>query len=163
MTKKTTKKTGQKVPKKDNKNRERLKTAEYLAFIEFVGTPVFQRELATQGDFAKKYKVNQGTLSTWKKRPDFWEKVEKHRQRWGQERTSNLLGAFYSKMIKYDKPFGKDLMVWLQYIEGFSPKTKFEDVTPPREITPEQEKAIKEALTNIGLASIVKDNEDRSE
>ena len=152
-------KPGQKVVKKDSKNRERLKTAEYLAFIEFMGTPVFERDLKTQGDFAKRYKVNQATLSGWKKRDGFWNKVEKVRRTYGRERTSNLLGAFYAKMLKSSKPFGKDFMVWLQYIEKFSPKTRYEDETP-RDIPQEDRDRIRRALINAGLRDMVKEDED---
>lgn len=50
----------------------------FQMFVEWVSIPPFLRplDLQTFTDFAKSINVCEKTLYNWKKRPDFWEKVE---------------------------------------------------------------------------------------
>lgn len=130
------------------------KEAEYLLFIEWCGTPLFERTPKTQKELAIQLKTTEATLSDWKKRKGFWDKVASHTRKWGNFRTSDLIGALYTQIITSRKPTGRDLMVWLQYIEKFNPKLLLEDETPlERKYDPEQRKLMANALLNAGLAN----------
>ena len=135
------------------------KEAEYMLFAEWIATPMFERVPKTQTEFAKKYELDIATLSQWKHRKGFYDLVAGHLQKWGQDRTSTLIGALYNQILGSRKPTGRDIMVWLQYVEKFSPKTSVVDETPERELDPELKKAITGAIKNIGLASILKKND----
>lgn len=145
---------GAKISSDGIENKGSKKDAEYLLFIEWCGTPLYERTPKTQKDLATQLGVTEATLSDWKKRKGFYDKVAKHTRQWGRFRTSDLIGALYTQIASSRKPAGRDLMVWLQYVEKFNPKLLLEDETPlDRKYDPEQRKAMAQALLNAGLAN----------
>lgn len=131
------------------------KEAEYLLFIEWVATPLFERTPKTQKELALQLKVSEPTLSNWKDRTGFWKKVEKSNSKWGKFRTADLMGALYTQILTSRKPTGRDVLVWLQYYNKFNPKFLMEDETPlERKYGPEERKALARALLLSGLANV---------
>lgn len=146
---KVTKKPENKKGKKGNK-----KEAEYFAFIDFISKTELEKEGKNQNDFAEEYGVNIATLSLWKKRPDFYREVEKRRRVWGRDRTGEIMGYLYNQIRGSKKPTGRDVMVWLQYFEGFAPKTRFEDDTPiERRLDKQEREVLALSLLNAGMAN----------
>lgn len=54
----------------------------------------------TQKEFAAKHKVDENTLSGWKRRKDFDPKVFAESQKWARERWANVLGGLYTRALK---------------------------------------------------------------
>ena len=134
---------------------ERLvKDAEYLAFIDWIATPAFERKPTTQQFFAKEWKVNEATLSQWKDRKGFWDKVERKMRVKARDKTSTLLGHFYNTMVTSRKPFGKDLELWLNFVQNWSKLIKVSDETETSsKLSPEDKKEMANALLKAGLAN----------
>ncbi len=53
----------------------------FEAFAEWIVYPKSIREPKTQGEFAKIHEVSPDTLSDYKKKPEFWEKVEVNKEK----------------------------------------------------------------------------------
>ncbi|KKU25608.1 MAG: hypothetical protein UX39_C0024G0008, partial [Candidatus Magasanikbacteria bacterium GW2011_GWA2_46_17] len=101
------------------------KEAEYFMFIEWIATPSMLRSPKTQQELAGRLKVDETTLSDWKKRKGFWDKVEKKIAYANRERHADVMHSFYMNLLR--KGQGKDVLVWLQYVFGFNPKVMFAD------------------------------------
>ena len=109
---------------KSVKNKALSKPDVYKEFILWMSIPGPLRNLKTQGEFARKFTVRQATLSDWKQKNDFWEAVEGERNRWGKEKTSNVLASFYQRVMK--KGRATDYKLWFQYFLGWNEKAKAE-------------------------------------
>ena len=110
------------VPHPTNVNK---KVVEYQAFINWSALPLQDRKaigLPDANDFGHKYDVNRATLSSWKKRPDFFPAVQKLTKSWLKNLTPTVMRALFDKAIQkgFDNP--KYLEMWLQYVEDFNPK-----------------------------------------
>jgi len=116
-------KTHRNTPKKGFKENLRYQ-AEYNEFIAWIALPEEFRSPKTQGELAKKFGVCQDTLSDWKKIASFWDQVKAERQRWGKERTPNVILGLYKKAVKEGN--AAEAKLWLQYIEGWTEKKDIE-------------------------------------
>jgi len=101
-----------------NPNKKTVKKmAEYQEFIRFTAIPrVFrEKELGYNSDgvFAKKYKVNPGTLSAWKKDQNFWDEVKNILKFWGADRLPDVLAGLYKKAVTDGN--AAEVKLWLQY------------------------------------------------
>lgn len=144
-------KTGKKAPKKTSKldlvsDLNGLKHPQkYLEFITFMAIPDVLREelleVKTHGDFAKKYRVNEDTLTAWKKRAGFWEDVITVRKDFFRARTANVILALETKSLDPNKVQGQDVRILLTYTGEYSEKVENE-----HKITPE----LQTALDKIG-------------
>lgn len=68
------------------------KPAELREFITFCATPSSERVVKTQKELAEKLKVDEDTLSLWKRLPGFWEAVDDEIwDRQGYEHLPDLL------------------------------------------------------------------------
>jgi len=125
------------------------KDAEYRLFIQWVSTPLQEKDpsIRTQKEFAKHYNIDEGTLSDWKHRKGFWEAVQKQTKAWGRVRTPDLIAALYTQILSSRKPTGRDVKIWLEYIEDFMSKVRIE--TPDSELQQEQTKRITKALSGF--------------
>ena len=92
----------------------------YGEFVIWMSLPEPFRKPKKQQEFAKKFKVSEQTLSAWKQRDAFWEAVEKEWNKWGKEKTSNVILAFYQKLI--GEKTTADFKLWFQYFLGWSEK-----------------------------------------
>lgn len=120
---KKTKKVLRIAPKKGTKENLRYQ-AEYNEFIAWIALPEEFRSPKNQGEFAQKFGVCQDTLSDWKKIGGFWDEVKAERQRWGKERTPNVILGLYRKAVKEGN--AAEAKLWLQYIEGWAEKKDIE-------------------------------------
>lgn len=118
----------------NNKDLEGLvKVQEYLKFIEFMALPASLRKKVfgyiTGGKFAKEFNVSIDTLTDWKRRDGFWERVRKIRKEWVKEKVSEVLDALYKKSVAEGN--ANEVKLFLQYAEEFedSKTLKFEDNT----------------------------------
>ena len=100
-------------------------------FEEFVlWMSIFEgvREPRTQAEFCEKFLVNKNTLSAWKQRDDFWNKVEVEWKKWGREKTINVINKLYTKIMQEGE--SSNIKLWIQYFldwtEKQETKVKFE-------------------------------------
>lgn len=111
------------VYRKTSKKKALTKPDVFKEFILWISPPEPLRKPKTQGQFGKKFKVSEQTLSAWKQRDDFWAEVEKEWKKWGKGKTSNVVFAFYNKLIS-DK-ITADFRLWFQYFLGWSEKQEY--------------------------------------
>jgi nitrogen regulatory protein PII len=86
---------------------------EFEEFIIFCATPRVLREIKTQREFAKKFGVNEDTLTDWKKVPGFLERVRRVILEREQEELPNVIDALREKAETGDPGAVK---LWLQYV-----------------------------------------------
>ncbi len=94
----------------------------YTEFILWTAMPSQEKEelgIETQTQFAEYHKVNKDTLSEWKKRPDFEERVDAILKMWAVDKTPAVVHAIYRSALK-GNPYSQTL--WLQYFKKFNPK-----------------------------------------
>jgi len=154
---KAVKKTTPKKPKKkpdSNSNKKNVNTkkgnlvlqAEYLEFIRFIALPrtIRQEEMgvANQGEFAKKFGMDEGTLSDWKNREGFWDDVANVRKSFFRNRTGDVLLALETKNLDPRKANGADVKVLLTYTGEYEEKQQHEH-TITKEVAEALERARK--------------------
>lgn len=113
-------------PKK-SEVRQPMKRSIYTEFILWTAMPPLdQRELGieTHGQFAKFYKVSPDTLTDWKKRPDFEQRVDAILKMWSVGKTPAVIHGIYRAAVK-GNPMSQ--LLWLQYFKRFTPKTEVEE------------------------------------
>lgn len=100
----------------------------YLEFILWSAMPdpeKIRMGLEWQKDFAEYYHLEESTLSRWKQRPDFQDRVRKIIKMWAFDKTPNVVQSIYRSAIKGNSDSQR---IWLQYFEGWSEKTQVEHV-----------------------------------
>ena len=93
---------------------------EFKEFAKWMAVPEPMRELKKQGEFAKRFKVSEQTLSAWKQRDDFWKLVEEEWRHFGRTKTANVIAKFYKTTMTEGKT--SDIKLWLQYFLDWSEK-----------------------------------------
>ena len=118
------KKTGKKdVMGRAGRGRKRpIKVDVFLAFAMWMSTPDPMKDPKTHEAFAQKFGVCPDTLSDWKNRVDFWEKVEEFRGHWGKERTANVLVKFYNQIVGSSKVQTDALRLWFEMFSDLTQK-----------------------------------------
>lgn len=94
----------------------------YTEFILWTAMPEPEQRslgLENQKQFAAYHKVAESTLSRWKERPDFEERVDKILKLWSVGKTPNVVMGMYRAAVK-GNPMSQ--LLWLQYFKGFNPK-----------------------------------------
>lgn len=92
-------KTTTKTPNTPNKNQKHTwirykypsRPEVFSAFSEWMAYPRSVRKPKTQGEFAKLKEVSPDTLSDYKKKPEFWEKVEENKERLKREIADSIM------------------------------------------------------------------------
>lgn len=113
-----------------------------------------------QNEFAKQWNVSPDTLTNWKRTPGFWDKVTVERKEsWGREKTSNVLHSLLTRCLRNGDPVA--IRLWLEHVEGWNPKIRVEDETPPKELPPELRAQLLAAFKLTGVAAIQSDNKKR--
>lgn len=100
----------------------------FMAFAEWMAKPLPERKeegLESVKAFAKHYKINRSTLYLWKKKPDFWKRVESLRQHKCREHTSTVIHKLYLRILRYG--MAQDVELWLAYVEGWDKKQVIEE------------------------------------
>lgn len=98
----------------------------YEEFVLWFALPRLEKiklGIETQGDFCEHNKIGINTPTHWKTLPDFQARVRDLRQKWGGERTSDVLQGIYLAAMK-GNPMSQ--LLWLQFFEGFAPKSGIE-------------------------------------
>jgi len=131
----------------------------YLAFIEFIATPPHLREIKTQGEFAKEFRISEDTLSLWKKRAGFEEDVDDARKRIVNfDMLSTALSALHRKIIK--EGGASEVKLLYQIAGKLEEKKVIEDKRPVRELSEERKTEIAKRLENW---MTVDDDDDEEE
>ena len=88
--------------------------------------------------------MNRNTLTGWKKKEDFWNRVRKQIYTWGKSKTPQVLQSLYDRAFVEGK--APEVKLWLEYFEQFNPKQRieFEDKTE-RVLTDEEKELLKKA------------------
>lgn len=144
------------------------KEAEYLAFIEFLATPEIYREdaglPADQQEFAKKFKVSETTLSTWKNRSDFDSRYNTVLKKVIQGKLiGKTIAAVMKKVLKEGN--AAEAKIILQLGGVLEDKSTIE-VAPKTNLTPEQTMAFANRLAlwkkvNLGKQEEEEEVEDK--
>jgi hypothetical protein len=95
------------------------KLTEFERYAFFLALPTHERKTVfgykTDLAFAEENKVNKGTLSEWKWKPELWEAREKYMLHF-KKFTADVLHSLAQRAIK--KGYGYEAQVWLQGVEG---------------------------------------------
>lgn len=127
------KRTFTKKPKNDIENLK--KPDVYLDFIRFIATPDNFRDIQTQGEFAKKFNVEQPTLTNWKKRDGFWDRVRDERKEIMKDKMVNkVIMAVYRKALRDGTSKEAKLLLELsgEYEEKRILDARISNLTPER-------------------------------
>ena len=132
-----------------NKDLEGMgKPQDYLQFVEFMALPSFLREkvfgFKTGGDFGTKYNVSIDTLTDWKKKDGFWDRVKEARTKWVQEKVSDVLASLYRKIIKDGS--ASEVKLFLQYAGEFEETLRVEGVALGSKLNEEEQKLLKDVM-----------------
>jgi hypothetical protein len=58
-------------------------------------------------------------------------------------------------MLTSEKPIGRDILIWLQYTEGYTPKVTYEQtVQSPSDFDDHQMSVLAQSMLNSGLMNI---------
>lgn len=91
----------------------------FLEFVVWCATPRQERELKTQGDFARFYGLHIDTLTDWKKRPDFDTEVEYRRIQFFREYAPDVYYALVQKALTGNVAA---VRLYAEIFEGFREK-----------------------------------------
>ena len=111
------------------------KTRVFDEFVMWAAMPQHERikkGIETQQAFEEFYDVSAMSLWRWKKRTDFWTRVNELHQDWAKNRTGTVVAAIYQTAIK-GNPLSQKL--WMQVFEGFTEKSEVKE-TLQNEIGP---------------------------
>lgn len=110
------------VTKYENSHLFVKKDSEYEEFILWSAMPVDERKalgLKTQKDFCLRYNVHLNSTTNWKQRPDFRARVRDLRDKWGFDKTQEVIEGMRISAIQGN---AMSQLLWLQYFEQFDPK-----------------------------------------
>ncbi|PIR98068.1 MAG: hypothetical protein COT89_01360 [Candidatus Colwellbacteria bacterium CG10_big_fil_rev_8_21_14_0_10_42_22] len=95
---------------------------EFVEFARWCALPQWLREPKTQKEFADQIgvKVNQDTLTDWKKHEEFWPLVWQFLQEWMREHTPDIMGGLYEKVAS-GKGNASDVRLFLS-LAGHQPE-----------------------------------------
>lgn len=131
-----------------------------LSFVKWFGIPKEVKRLKTQSEFATAFGLSIDTLTDWKKLNGFYKEVELYHSS-EMKRFMPDIGMSIVKSAK--KGNAKSAELFLKYYMGWSEKVKVEDIPPERVITAKEKAEIERALTNIGLATIIKHDKENND
>lgn len=98
----------------------------YAEFIIWSAMPEQERirlGIETQQQFAKVHNVTEQTLSRWKYRADYEDRVDSILKVWSIGKTPTVIHGMYRSAVK-GNPMSQ--MLWLQYFKKFNPKADAE-------------------------------------
>jgi hypothetical protein len=107
-------------------NKYPYKVDVYAEFILWFAMPPIERiklGIENQNQFAEYYSININTLTKWKNRTDFEDRVDKIQRMWGLEKTADVIQGIYRAAVK-GNPASQ--LLWMQYFKKFNPKQEIE-------------------------------------
>jgi len=102
--------------------RDLRKPFEYVQFVKWTALPSVLRKPQTQRDLSKEFRVDEDTLTNWKKREKFWDEVRDEMRKYFQDKTSNVVQALYQTILSQGKGTAQGAKLWLEYINQWIPK-----------------------------------------
>jgi len=126
-----------------------------LDFVRWIAVPREIRSPKTQGEYSKISNINPDTLSKYKNIARFWDEVARYRTSLFRKWTSDV---YYGLVKRAKGGNAREVELFAKLFESFSEKIRVQDEPPRRELDEKEKKQIADALTNIGLASIIKMN-----
>ena len=87
--------------------------AELCEFVIFCATPRKLRTLKTQRDFAKMFRVDEDSLTAWKRLPGFWDEVRKEIQGRERDEIAEVIHGLREKALEGDVGA---VRLWMQYV-----------------------------------------------
>lgn len=100
------------------------KVSIYNEFVLWSAMPPVERVrlgIENQDQFASYYEVETSTLSRWKHRAGYQLQIREILDMWARGRTPDVVQGIYRAAIKGNS---MSQLLWLQYIEGYNPKSK---------------------------------------
>lgn len=94
----------------------------YTEFILWSAMPEGQQRalgIENQKQFAEYHSVDEATLTRWKHRPDYEERVDKILKAWSIGKTPTVVHGIYRAAVK-GNPMSQ--LLWLQYFKNFNTK-----------------------------------------
>ena len=114
-------------PLKKLENSKITKKVEFEKYGYYLSLSSDEREkifgFHTDGGFAKKFKVSQETLVTWKDSDNLWEIRDRHLRHFKQY-TANIYRALYGGAM--ERKSAAEIKLWLQAVEGWKESVKTE-------------------------------------
>lgn len=101
----------------------------YTEFILWSAMPETEQKhlgLENQKQFAIYHKISEQTLSAWKQRPDFEDRVDAILKVWAVGKTPTVVRGIYVAAVK-GNPMSQ--LLWLQYFKKFNPKNDTNEAT----------------------------------
>lgn len=86
---------------------------EYEQFIAWVALPKSLKNPKTQAELAKQIGVGPDTLSEWKQRHGFWDRVNEQMKIWAKEKTPDVISILYEKILKTGG--ASEIRIWLEW------------------------------------------------
>lgn len=105
------------------------KTGVYTEYILWSAMPESERltlGISDQKTFAAKYKVHESTLSNWKKRGDFDQRVDALVKMWARDRTPTVIMGIYKSAVGGNS---QSQRLWLEYFHDHSQKLEVTSTT----------------------------------
>jgi len=128
------------------------RVAEYLEYVSFMAIPKVLRkeqfQIEDEQEFANKYELSQNTLTNWKKKEDFWKRVDRQVIRWGRGQTPDVLRALSSRAKAEGK--APEVKLWLQFFEQWSEKKKLDSGDEAEYELSEEDKALLKRALEYG-------------
>lgn len=90
---------------------------EFVQFTIWYGTPGQFREPETQKEFAESIHVDENTLTSWKRHPQFDFFVWQSTEEWIKERLPDAIGGLYLKASS-KRASASDVKLWIQLARG---------------------------------------------
>jgi hypothetical protein len=139
-----------------------MKPTTYEEFIYWIATPDQYRNPSTQKQFALKWKVNEDTLTDWKRRDGFYDEVRKNVRIYGRDHLAVCTSALITNILK--KGNGQDFKAFVEYVDEFNPKIRLEDaMLPVSGFTGEQLLEVNKAMKLSALDSLIKSASKKKE
>lgn len=131
-----------------------------LMFVKWYAIPKEVRKIKTMSEFALSCGIGRETLHDWKNLPGFYDEVAIYHfnemQRFMSDVGYAVVNSAKRGSAKSQELFFKIYMKW-------SDKIRVEDETPERVILDDEQKKIDNALKNIGLATVIRNNDKKNE
>lgn len=94
---------------------------EFDAVALWTALPRKDRDPQYQWDLAHKLSISPDTISDWRKLPEFWERVDAHRQDWVKEDISDVVAGLI-KRAKHGS--AQEVKLFLQFANAFTEKVE---------------------------------------
>lgn len=128
-----------------------------LEFVRWYALPRKLRRPETQEGLAEQIGIHKDTFANWKRRTGFWDEVAIYSNKYFRSHAPDVFYALVQHAKKTGDPSAVKLFAEL--FEGFGKKIEVRNTTPKMTYEPHELEAIRLAMKNVGLASLLEDEE----